>query len=80
MAGYMTDGPHGELLRRMEEDDVRRLQLEFTDFIGVSRCRVVTREVLARDGLPNFPWVNIAHDIEDGEPDPGRMGPNSSTF
>jgi glutamine synthetase len=69
-----------ELLRRMEEDGIRRLQLEFTDFIGVSRGRLVTREVLARDGLPNFPWVNIAHDVEDGEPDPERMGPNSPTF
>jgi glutamine synthetase len=72
--------PREELMRRMEEDDVRRVQLEFTDFIGVSRCRLVTREVLARDGLPNFPWVNIAHDVEDGEPDPVNMGPNSSTF
>ena len=69
-----------ELLGRMAEDRVRRLQLEFTDFIGVSRCRLVTREVLARDGLPNFPWVNIAHDVEDGEPDPDRMGPGSSSF
>jgi glutamine synthetase len=69
-----------ELLQRMEDDGIRRLQLEFTDFIGVSRCRIVTREVLARDGLPNFPWVNIAHDVEDGEPDPGHMGPNSSSF
>ena len=76
----MTDSPHGELLRRMDEDGVRRLQLEFTDFIGISRGRVVTREVLERDGLPNFPWVNIAHDVEDGEPDPGRMGPNSPSF
>jgi glutamine synthetase len=69
-----------ELLARMGEDGVRRLQLEFTDFIGVSRCRLVTGEVLARDGLPNFPWVNIAHDVQDGEPDPGNMGPSSSTF
>jgi glutamine synthetase len=78
----MTSPPRtrDELLQRMEEDDIRRLQLEFTDFIGVSRCRLVTREVLARDGLPNFPWTNIAHDVEDGEPDPGNMGPNSSTF
>lgn len=69
-----------ELLARMNEDGVARLQLEFTDFIGVSRCRLVTREVLARDGLPNFPWVNIAHDVSDGEPDPENMGPGSSTF
>ena len=40
----------------------------------------MTRDVLARDGLPNFPWTNIAHDVEDGEPDPDNMGPNSSTF
>ena len=64
----------------MDDDGVTRLQLEFTDFIGVSRCRLVTREVLARDGLPNFPWVNIAHDVSDGEPDPENMGPGSSTF
>lgn len=78
----MTSPPQSrdELMRRMEEDNLHRLQFEFTDFIGVSRCRVMTREVLARDGLPNFPWVNIAHDIEDGEPDPGNMGPNSPTF
>jgi glutamine synthetase len=78
----MTSPPstRDELLRRIEEYGVARLQLEFTDFIGVSRGRLVTREVLARDGLPNFPWVNIAHDVADGEPDPDRMGPNSPTF
>lgn len=78
----MTSPPRtrDELLGRMGEDGVGRLQLEFTDFIGVSRCRLVTREVLARDGLPNFPWVNIAHDVEDGEPDPDHMGPGSSSF
>jgi glutamine synthetase len=78
----MTSPPRtrDELLARMDEDRVRRLQLEFTDFIGVSRGRLVTREVLARDGLPNFPWVNIAHDVRDGEPDPENMGPSSSTF
>jgi glutamine synthetase len=75
-----SPGTRDELLGRMTEDRVRRLQLEFTDFIGVSRCRLVTREVLARDGLPNFPWVNIAHDVEDGEPDPDHMGPGSSSF
>jgi glutamine synthetase len=73
-------GTRDELLGRMAKDRIRRLQLEFTDFIGVSRCRLVTREVLARDGLPNFPWVNIAHDVDDGEPDPEHMGPGSSTF
>jgi glutamine synthetase len=78
----MTSAPRTrhELLERMENDAIRRLQLEFTDFIGVSRCRLVTRDVLARDGLPNFPWVNIAHDVADGEPDPDNMGPNSSSF
>jgi hypothetical protein len=75
----MTSPPRtrDELLGRMGEDGVGRLQLEFTDFIGVSRGRLVTREVLARDGLPNFPWVNIAHDVADGEPDPDHMGPGS---
>lgn len=78
----MTSPPatRDELLRRMDEDGIRRLQLEFHDFIGVCRGRLVTREVLARDGLPNFPWVNIAHDVEDGEPDPDVMGPNSPAF
>lgn len=78
----MTSPPstRDELLRRIEAGGVGRLQLEFTDFIGVSRGRLVTREVLARDGLPNFPWVNIAHDVADGEADPDRMGPNSPTF
>lgn len=78
----MTSPPRtrDDLLRRIENDGVARLQLEFTDFIGVSRGRLVTREVLARDGLPNFPWVNIAHDVQDGEPDPERMGPSSPTF
>ena len=64
----------------MDDDGVTRLQLEFTDFIGVSRCRLMTRDVLARDGLPNFPWVNIAHDVADGEPDPDNMGPSSPAF
>jgi glutamine synthetase len=73
-------GTRDELLARMAADGVGRLELEFTDFIGVTRGRLVTREVLARDGLPNFPWVNIAHDVTDGEPDPEGMGPGSSTF
>jgi glutamine synthetase len=78
----MTSRPASreELLRRMQEDGIRSLQLEFTDFIGVSRGRLVTREVLGRDGLPNFPWVNIAHDVADGEPDPEIMGPQSPAF
>jgi L-alanine-DL-glutamate epimerase-like enolase superfamily enzyme len=53
-AGWFNEEPprtRDELLARMGEDGVRRLQLEFVDFIGVSRCRLVTREVLARDGL-----------------------------
>jgi glutamine synthetase len=78
----MTSQPESrdELMRRMKDDGVRHVQLEFTDFIGVARCRLVSSEVLARDGLPNFPWVNISHDVQDGEPDPGNMGPNSSSF
>lgn len=78
----MTSQPESrdELMHRMEEDGVRHVQLEFTDFIGVTRGRLVSRAVLARDGLPNFPWANISHDVQDGEPDPATMGPNSSSF
>ena len=78
----MTSQPESrdELMQRMQDDGVRHVQLEFTDFIGVSRGPLVSREVLARDGLPNFPWANISHDVQDGEPDPATMGPNSSSF
>ena len=37
----MTSQPESrdELMHRMEEDGVRHVQLEFTDFIGVTRGR-----------------------------------------
>ena len=69
-----------QLLRRMQESQADFVQTEFCDFIGVSRCRVVRSSAIGRDRQTNFPYVNIAHDVADGEPDPEAMGPHTGAF
>lgn len=70
----------GDLLQRMQESQADFVQTEFCDFIGVSRCRMVRGSAISRDRQPNFPYVNIAHDVSDGEPDPEAMGPHTGSF
>jgi glutamine synthetase len=70
----------GRLLQRMQESQAEFVQAEFCDFIGVSRCRMVRSSAIGRDRQPNFPYVNIAHDVSDGEPDPEAMGPHTGAF
>lgn len=72
--------PAGQLLQCMQESHADFVQTEFCDFIGVSRCRMVRGSAIGRDRQPNFPYVNIAHDMSDGEPDPEAMGPHTGSF
>src|SRR6202034_717878 len=74
------DDSAGQLLQRMQESQADFVQPEFCDFIGVSRSRVVRSSAIGRDRQTKFPYVNIAHDVGDGEPDPEAMGPHTGSF